>query len=84
MANALARLATSREADELNIITVKVLIQPSIYEPEEVELLDERVTWMTQILEYLRDGILPIERNEARRLMYQLPRYLVDDNKLYI
>ena len=83
MADALARLATSRDTDELNIIPVKVLGQPSISEPEEVALLDEQVTWMTPILKYLRDRILPADRNTAPGLMYQIPRYLMDDNKLY-
>lgn len=83
MVDALARLATSRDADELSIIPVKVLGQPSISESEDVVLLDEQVPWMTPILQYLRDGILLIDRNSARRLMYQIPRYLVDDKKLY-
>lgn len=84
MADALARFSTSRKADELNIVPVKVLGQSSNSEPEEVELLEEKVTWMTPILVYLRDGILPADKNETRRLMYQLPIYLVDHNKLYI
>ena len=73
MADALARLATSRDTDELNIIPVKVLGQPSISKSEDIILLDEQVTWMTPILQYLRDGILPVDRNAARRLMYQIP-----------
>ena len=79
----MARLSTSSEADELNIAPVEVLLRPSISESEVVELLDKKVTWMTPILAYLRDEILMVERHEVQRLMYQLPRYLVDDNKLY-
>lgn len=44
MADALARLATSTKTDELNIVTVKVLLQPISSEPEEVELLEVKVT----------------------------------------
>ena len=44
MADALARLATSREANELNIVPIEVLLQPSISKPEEVKLLNENVT----------------------------------------
>ena len=61
MVDALARLATNREADELNIVLIEVLLRPSISKLKEVELLDEKVTWMTPILVYLRDGILPVE-----------------------
>ena len=83
MADALARLATSRDIDELNIIPVEVLGKPSIFESEDIVLLDEQVTWMIPILKYLRDDILPADRNTTRRLMYQIPRYLVDDKKIY-
>lgn len=74
MADALERLARSMDVDELNIIPIKILGQPSIFKSKEVDLLDKRVTWITPILKYLRDGILLADRNEARRLMYQLPR----------
>ena len=38
---------------------------------------------MAPIIAYLKDGTLPENKNEARRLMYQLPRYLMLENHLY-
>ena len=38
---------------------------------------------MTPIVEYLKTGVLPKDRNQARKLMYQLPRYTILDGKLY-
>lgn len=68
--DAVARLATSKEAEELKIVPVEFLPKLSIFEPDKINLLDERATWMTPILAYLKDGTLPMERNKARRLMY--------------
>ena len=83
LADALARLATSREAEELSIVPVEVLHEPSIVQSREIELIEEKPTWMTPIIAYHSEETLPEDRNEARRLMYQLPRYTMLDNKLY-
>ena len=83
LADALARLATSKEAEELSIVPVKVLHETSIVQSQEIELIEEKTTWMTPIIAYLSEGTLPEDRNEAHRLMYQLPRYTMLDAKLY-
>ena len=83
LADALARLATSKEVEELSIVPVEVLHEPSIVQSREIELIEEKTTWMPPIMAYLSIGTLPEDRNEARRLMYQLPRYTMLDNKLY-
>ena len=77
------RLATSKEAEELSIVPVEILHEPSIVQSWEVELVEDTPTWMTPIIAYLLNGTLPEDENEARRLMYQLPRYTMLDNKLY-
>lgn len=83
MVDALARLATSKEAKELSIVPIEILHEPNIILSEEVELVQDKSTWMTPIIDYLLNGTLPEDKNEARRLMYQLPRYTMLDNKLY-
>ena len=83
LADALARLATSKEAEELSIVPVEVLHEPSIVQSREIELIEEKTTWMTSIIAYLFEGTLPEDRIKARRLMYQLPRYTMLDGKLY-
>ena len=83
LADALARLATSKEAEELSIVRVEVLHEPSIIQSREVDLIEEKPTWMTPIIAYISNGTLPEDRNEAQKLMYQLSRYTMLDNKLY-
>ena len=59
-ADALARLATSKEAETLSIVPVEFLESPSVAEKViEVEMIDTRATWMTPIVEYLTTGRLP-------------------------
>ena len=53
LADALARLATSKEAKELSIVPVEVLHESSIVQSREVELIEEKTTWMTPIISYL-------------------------------
>ena len=83
LADALARLATSKEAEELSIVPVEMLHEPSIVQSRDIDLIKEKTTWMTSIIAYLSEGVLPEDKNEARRLMYQLPRYTMLVGKLY-
>ena len=64
---------------------IKHLTTPSITELEQeaVCMINSEPTWMTLIVEYLEDGILPEERTKARKLMYQIPRYTIIDGRLY-
>ena len=39
--------------------------------------------WMTHFLEFLKEGTLPEEKNEARRLRYKSSRNVIYDNILY-
>ena len=83
-ADALAKLATSGEANTLGLVPVEFLEKPSIEgDREEVEMIDTRLTWMTPILEYLVEGKLPEGRNDARRVLYQAPRYTLVEGVLY-
>ena len=46
-------------------------------------MIETEPTWMTPIVNYLENGFLPKDRNQARKLMYQLPRYTILDGRLY-
>ena len=39
--------------------------------------------WMTPIIQYLRDGVLPKDKNKARLLKLKAARYILYDRKLY-
>ena len=55
LADALARLATSKEAEELSIVPVETLHEPSIVQSQDIELIEEKTTWMTPIIAYLSE-----------------------------
>ncbi|KAM6580325.1 hypothetical protein CsatA_004099 [Cannabis sativa] len=81
--DALAKLASQNELDELNLVPVEMLNELSKCEKEEVEIIDSSPTWMTPIVNYLLNGQLPIEKNEAQKLLYFVPRYTIVEGKLY-
>ena len=63
---------------------VEFLEKPSIDgDQAEIEMIDIRPTWMTPIVEYLVEGKLPEGRNDARRVLYQAPRYTLVEGVLY-
>ncbi|KAL5777699.1 hypothetical protein ACOSP7_010625 [Xanthoceras sorbifolium] len=41
------------------------------------------VTWITPIRAYLEHGILPEDKNEAKRLRYRAARYTMMDDEMY-
>lgn len=52
-------------------------------EPEEVSVVDEGETWMTPIINYLRYGTLPEDRDESRKIRRQAARYCFFEGRLY-
>ena len=42
-----------------------------------------RPSWIDPILNYLRDGIFPIDRKEARSIIYKAANYTIIDGTLY-
>lgn len=80
--DALAKLASTKDAKFLGTILVEVLDQPSV--PKVVVMsVQERTSWMTPILDYLKHGNLPEEKGETRKIKYKATRYLIYDDILY-
>nr|XP_023880540.1 uncharacterized protein LOC111992920 [Quercus suber] len=78
-ADALAREASAKEAiDELD----EIQYMPSVDIPVILQVGD-RGNWMTPIVSYLKDGQLPEERDEARKLRVRAARYILIDEILY-
>ena len=78
-ADILAKEASANEAlDELD----KVQSMPSIDLPEMLQIEGDE-NWMTPIVSYLKDGRLPEEKDEARKLRVKSARYILMDEVLY-
>ncbi|KAL5568842.1 hypothetical protein UlMin_025417 [Ulmus minor] len=69
--NALARLATGLEERLLKTVPIEILEAPSIDKPEQVGSIVVRPCWMDPIISFLRDGTLPADKFEARRLRFR-------------
>ncbi|KAL5537517.1 hypothetical protein UlMin_042473 [Ulmus minor] len=82
-ADALARLATGLEERLLKTVPIEVLETPSIDKLKQVGSIIIRPCWMDPILSFLRDGTLPEDKFEARRLRHRSARYFLDKGKLY-
>ena len=81
-ADALARLATGLEDSLLKTVPLEILDEPSIDKHQQVDAISDKPTWMDPIMAYLRDGTLPQDKFEARRLRYRSARYFLDKEKL--
>ena len=83
-ADALAKNASQRDTSLLGVIPLGIQKQPSV--PEAELMIIEAIevpTWITPILDYLREGTLPEDRAEARKLKYRAARYVNYEGALY-
>ena len=56
---------------------------PSIRKEVEVMRISTEESWMDPILLYIRDGILPEDKRQARKLKCRAARYMLLDRVLY-
>ncbi|XP_024032036.1 uncharacterized protein LOC112094694 [Morus notabilis] len=82
-ADALARLATSKDAELLRLVPVEVLKAPSTKGKPEVLSLSHQPSWKDPIVKYLLDSGLPEDKQHAKRLRYQASRFTMHDDILY-
>nr|GEX43213.1 reverse transcriptase domain-containing protein [Tanacetum cinerariifolium] len=83
-ADALSKIASTSFAHLSKQVLVEVLKEKSIQEREMATIVEgERPTWMTLIIEYLRDETLPDNRNEARKLRIKAKQYELLEEILY-
>ena len=78
-ANALAKIAS---IDEIARDQVKVQYIPSIDIPE-VNQIDEVTSQTSPIMSYLKDGVLPKDKEDARKLKVRVARFILIDEVLY-
>ena len=75
--DAFARLASTKDADQLKVIPVETLDSPSIQtvESQTVNCATTKDSWMTPLIQYLKDGVLPEDKKKARLLRLKAARY---------
>ena len=80
----LSKMGSQREATMLGVIPLKIQIRPIIHEKVVMTLNAPSPTWMTPVWAYFKEGIIPNDPKEARRVRYKLARYVIYDEVLYM
>ena len=76
--DALAKLATASQEDLDRLVPIKHLPEPSVnVDNEEVSSIMSELSWMDPIWDYLVDGILPSDPNEASKFRTRLARFTI-------
>ncbi|XP_062085562.1 uncharacterized protein LOC133791657 [Humulus lupulus] len=81
--NALRKLASTKDGDTLESVPVEYLSRPSIIESDVHMIGIPKESWADLTINYLKDGALPTDRREARRLVYKAARNTLVDGVLY-
>ncbi|GJR47607.1 reverse transcriptase domain-containing protein [Tanacetum coccineum] len=82
--DALSKIASTSFAHLSKQVLVEVLKEKSIQEEEVATVVEEEgPTWMTPIIEYLKEGTLPYDRKEASKLCIKARLYELLEGVLY-
>nr|XP_027126139.1 uncharacterized protein LOC113742510 [Coffea arabica] len=81
-ADALSRLASTSFSDLNKTVLVEVLSEPG-YMEEVACSVNSGDTWMSPFILFLRQGILPEDRAEARKIQRKAARYALREGELY-
>ncbi|GKD55595.1 reverse transcriptase domain-containing protein [Tanacetum coccineum] len=83
-ADALSKIASTSFAHLSKQVLVEILKEKSIQEEEVATIVEEEgPTWMTLIMEYLKNGTLPDDRKEASKLRIKARQYELLEGILY-
>nr|GEW75428.1 reverse transcriptase domain-containing protein [Tanacetum cinerariifolium] len=83
-ADALSKITSISFAHLSKQVLVEVLENKSIKEKEVAAVIEEDgPTWMTQIADYLKDGVLPGDNKEAKKLRLKARQYELMEGVLY-
>nr|GEW42017.1 reverse transcriptase domain-containing protein [Tanacetum cinerariifolium] len=83
-ADALSKIASTSFAHLSKQVLVEVLENKSIREKEVTAVIkEEGPTWMTQLMDYLKESILPGDEKEARKLRLKARQYELMEAILY-
>ncbi|XP_022897539.1 uncharacterized protein LOC111411217 [Olea europaea var. sylvestris] len=82
-ADALSKLASSKDSKLLKIVPIERLSKPSIAGGEELLWIESTLAWMQPIMAYLKDQSLPASRSEARKLRRRTAYFVLQEDVLY-
>ena len=82
-ADALVKLASTRDVVLLDVVSVEYLAEPSIYPQPGVMELTQEPSWMDPIVAYLKTSEQPKDKTEAHILRLKATCYALYDDKLY-
>ncbi|GAV91943.1 RVT_3 domain-containing protein [Cephalotus follicularis] len=83
-ADQLSKLVTMEELEKNLTVLVDYLDRPTISEVDVMNIdAPQEPNWMTLFISWLRDGILPEDLDEARRLVYRSNRYQFREGVIY-
>ncbi|GAV58200.1 hypothetical protein CFOL_v3_01734 [Cephalotus follicularis] len=83
-ADQLSKLATAEELVKNQTVLVDYLDRPTISEADVMDNnIPKELNWMTPFINWLRNGILPEDPVEARKLVYRANRFQLRDEILY-
>lgn len=81
-ANALSKLANSKDFELLTVISIEHLTMLST-EPPKVMWVEGTPTWIQPIIVHLRDHVLPTNKEEVHKLRRSSAHFLFFDDVLY-
>ena len=76
------RLALLDDYNATSKLCVEIRGQPST-KGEQVLKIKEQDEWMTPIVHYLKEGWLPEDKTEARKIQIRAARFIIIDDVLY-
>ncbi|RDX69453.1 Pro-Pol polyprotein, partial [Mucuna pruriens] len=79
----LAKLASTQKRGQQKIVIHEKLSIPAIERTEALNIENEKVTWMTPILDYLQKGAILDNPKEALRMAKEATRYTILGQQLY-
>ena len=81
--DALAKLASMREADQLDAVSMEYLVEHSIHPKSKIMELTQGPSWMDPIVGYLKTGEQLEDKTEAHILQLKVAPYVLYDDYLY-
>ncbi|XP_022869801.1 uncharacterized protein LOC111389152 [Olea europaea var. sylvestris] len=82
-ADALSKLASSKDSELLKIVPIEHLSKPSVSGGEELLWIKSTPLWIQPIMACLRDQSLPASRSETMKLRIRVAHFVLQEDVLY-